>query len=119
MKNRSLAAEQEALERMLSEMVNARAERVIQPISELVRIPSENTPPTGTEIECQRYVHDRLSELDLKTEIYELTDVPGLTEHPVYRPGREYRIRPNVSAVWKGSGGGRSLLLSGHIDTVP
>jgi len=119
MKNKSLATEREALEQTLSEMANARPERVIQTISDLVQIPSENTPPIGTEFECQRYVYDRLSELDLKTEVYELTDVPGFTEHPVYRPGREYRNRPNVSAEWKGSGGGRSLLLSGHIDTVP
>src|SRR5262245_13933708 len=72
MKNRSLAAQQEALEQTLSKMVNARPERVIQAISDLVRIPSENTPPIGTEIECQRYVHDRFLQLDLKTEIYEL-----------------------------------------------
>jgi acetylornithine deacetylase len=30
-----------------------------------------------------------------------------------------YRNRPNVAAVRKGAGGGRSLILNGHMDTVP
>src|SRR5215470_19725547 len=119
MNNKSFGAEQEALEQRLSEMVKGQPDRVIQTISDLVRIPSENTPPFGAESECQRYVYDRLSRLDLNPEMYELTEAPGFTDHPVYRAGREYRNRPNVSAVWKGSGGGKSLLLSGHIDTVP
>jgi acetylornithine deacetylase len=93
--------------------------RLIETISALVRIPSENTPPAGAELECQRYVAARLSELGLKSEIYDLTSVPGLTGHPVFRHDRDYSNRPNVAALWRGSGGGKSLLLSGHIDTVP
>src|SRR5262245_60500834 len=104
MTNRHLASEQEALDQRLSEMVNARPERVIQTISDLVQIPSENTPPTGTELECQRYVYNRFRGLDLKTDIFELMEAPGFTDHPVYKPGREYESRPNVSAVWKGGG---------------
>ena len=119
MSNKSFTAQPEGLEERLSEVARARADRLIETISDLVRIPSENTPPAGAEAECQRYVRDRLRRLDLEAESYELTGVPGLTEHPVYWPGREYANRPNVAAVWKGSGGGRSLLLSGHIDTVP
>ncbi|MDX2032182.1 MAG: M20/M25/M40 family metallo-hydrolase [Blastocatellia bacterium] len=119
MATRALAAEQSVLEESLSRWMKARRERLIETISDLVRIPSENTPPVGAEGECQRYVHDRLAGYELETEMYELTEVPGFTEHPVYRPGRDYGNRPNVSAVWRGSGGGRSLLLSGHIDTVP
>jgi acetylornithine deacetylase len=114
-----MESEQRALEEKLSARVRAGADRLVETISDLVRIPSVNTPPVGTELECQRYVHRRLSGLDLKTEMYELTEAPGFAEHPVYRPGREYQGRPNVSALWKGSGGGKSLLLSGHIDTVP
>lgn len=119
MSTNSFATEQKALEQRLSAMVHAHPERVIGTIRDLVRIPSENTPPIGTEAECQRYVFNRLTDLGLQAERYEPTAVPGFVEHPVYRPGREYRNRPNVAAVWKGSGGGRSLLLSGHIDTVP
>lgn len=51
--------------------------------------------------------------------MYGLDDVPGLEHHPLYWKGRDYRNRPNVGARREGAGGGRSLLLSGHIDTVP
>ncbi|MBO0798924.1 MAG: M20/M25/M40 family metallo-hydrolase, partial [Blastocatellia bacterium] len=93
--------------------------RLRETISGLVRIPSENTPPTGSEFECQSYVQGRLRELGLQADLYELASVPGLQTHAAFRHERDYTNRPNVAAVWPGSGGGRSLLLSGHIDTVP
>jgi acetylornithine deacetylase len=93
--------------------------RLVNTIAELVRIPSENTPPVGAELGCQQYVHERLSSLGLHAELYDLNSVPGLTEHPAFRHARDYTNRPNVAAVWPGAGGGKSLLLSGHIDTVP
>ncbi len=113
------SAEHEEIERHLSAAAGRFRNRLVQTIGELVRIPSENTPPVGAELECQRYVHDRLASLGLKTEMYDLRGVAGLAEHPLFRPGRDYTNRPNVAAVWPGSGGGQSLLLSGHIDTVP
>ena len=41
-----------------------------------------------------------------------------MVEHPSYWPGRDYRDRPNIHSCQQGAGGGRSLLLTGHIDTV-
>ncbi len=105
-------------ERVYKQVV-ALSDRLVQTIKELVQIPSENTPPVGAELGCQQYVHERLASLGLKAEMYDIGSVPGLTEHPAFRHAREYTNRPNVAAVWQGAGGGRSLLLSGHIDTVP
>jgi acetylornithine deacetylase len=51
--------------------------------------------------------------------MYELDQVPGIRDHPVFHGGRDYTGRPNVGARKAGTGGGRSLLLSGHVDTVP
>src|SRR6185436_12808931 len=68
---------------------------------------------------CQQYVARFLANLGWEVDCYRLDDVPGLKEHHLFWPGRNYANRPNVGARRGGSGGGRSLMLSGHIDTVP
>ncbi len=92
---------------------------LIATLQELVRIPSVNHPPTGDEYACQMAVANHFRDMHLVPEVYYLDDVAGLKEHPSYWPGRDYSNRPNVVARRKGEGGGRSLVLSGHIDTVP
>jgi len=88
-------------------------------LRDLVRIPSENLPPAGNEAACQDYVASCLRGLGLEPDVYAIADVASLASHPEYWPGRSYADRPNVNAMIRGSGGGRSLILSGHIDTVP
>lgn len=107
------------LEKKLCSYVDDHRDRLIEIIRELVRIPSENTPPIGNEKPCQQYVAEFLRNLGVGPVVYDLTVVPGLQQHPLYESGRPYDGRPNVGARKKGSGGGRSLVLSGHIDTVP
>jgi len=93
--------------------------RVTEILRELVRIPSENIPPGGCEQQVQQHVAELLRGLGLSPVVYALDDVGELQEHALYWPHRHYVGRPNVMARMKGSGGGRSLILSGHIDTVP
>ena len=107
------------LEKKLGSYVEEHRDRLVEIIRDLVRIPSENTPPDGREEACQQYVAEFLRQQDLAPTLYELSEVPGLREHPLYEPGRDYERRPNVGARKNGRGGGRSLVLSGHIDTVP
>jgi len=109
----------EAIEEQVSKVAELLRERVVRTLQELVQIPSENTPPSGVELGCQQYVDQRLRAIGMKSEMYYMNEVPALREHPAFRHDRDYAGRPNVAAVWKGAGGGRSLLLSGHIDTVP
>jgi len=107
------------LEELLRSHVEKRRDRLVEIDRDLVRIPSENTPPTGSEKACQLYASDFLRKLDLNPTLYELSEFATLESHPLLWPGRDYRDRPNLGARRKGRGGGRSLLLSGHIDTVP
>ncbi len=99
--------------------VESLREYLIETTQELVRIPSINHPPTGEEFSCQMVVARHLYEIGLTPDVYYLDQVPGLKDHPSYWPGRFYNDRPNVVARRVGVGGGRSLVLSGHIDTVP
>jgi acetylornithine deacetylase len=93
-------------------------DEIVQVMQDLVRMPSQNTPPDGEELACQEYIAASLRNSGLPVDIYEPDQVPGMLEHPAFWPGRRYRGRPNVSSLLEGKGNGRSLLLTGHMDTV-
>ena len=101
------------------EMMLRYRDEIVQVVQDLVRLPSRNTPPTGEEKACQVYIGDYLQGVGLSADLYEPDQVPGLLDHPAYWPGRTYKDRPNVASILAGRGGGRSLLLTGHVDTVP
>lgn len=85
----------------------------------LVNIETENRPPDGHEKEGQEYVKRYL--LGLGMEVTELSppEVPGFEQNEAFLHDRNYEGRSNVIGIWKGSGGGRSLLLTGHMDVAP
>lgn len=93
-------------------------DEIMQVVQDLIRLPSRNMPPGGEELACQEYLAGYLRRAGLAVDLYEPDQAPGLAEHPAFWPGREYRNRPNLHAHLPGGGGGRSLLLTGHIDTV-
>jgi acetylornithine deacetylase len=107
------------LHQRLIEYVDRNHARLTSLIAELVRRPSENTPPVGQEGACQHYIASLLSAAGWAPDLYELDAVPGLHDHPLFEAGRNYAGRPNVGARRTGAGNGRSLILSGHVDTVP
>jgi len=109
----------QAMEERLVEYVEQYSDRLFTLIGDLVRINSENMPPHGNEGDCQQYAASVLREGGWEPELYMLPDVAGLHDHPLYIGGRDYAGRPNLGARQKGVRGGRSLILSGHMDTVP
>jgi acetylornithine deacetylase len=84
----------------------------------LVRTDSVAVPPDGRETAAQRILRSALRRRRLDVELYD-TGFLERSRHPYVRRGRRYRGRHNLVARLPGTGGGRSLLLSGHIDTVP
>ena len=104
----------EAKRRLLEE-VDSRQDGIVRLLRDLVRIPSV----TGEEGEIQRFVADYVGKLGLEVDLWE-SDWHALKQHPEYVPvTRGYEGRPNILALLRGTGGGRSLLLNGHTDTVP
>ncbi len=102
------------------------ARRLLRPLREeivglaqaLVRVDSVAIPPDGHETKAQKVLRDRLKPYGLDVELYD-TGFLERSRHPFVRRDRNYKGRHNLIARRSGTGGGRSLLLSGHVDTVP
>lgn len=86
--------------------------------SELIKIDSRNLPPTGNEKKCQIHFAEEMKKIGGDVEVYDVSKVEGLTEHPAYFECRDYSDRPNTISKFFGEGEGHSLMFSGHIDTV-
>jgi len=114
------------LERRIGDAVNRNRERIAQTLQELIRFESivmaDPTKAGPGERECQNYLERRLTAAGFKTDLWE-PDADALLEiyrgKPGAQQGRNFRGRPNLAGTLPGSGGGRSILLTGHIDVVP
>ncbi len=93
-------------------------EDIIRLLSRLVQINTTAIPPNGAEAAGQQELAAFLTRFGLQPRLYP-TDFLADASHPYVRPCRDYSNRPNLICSIEGEGGGRSLLLSGHIDTVP
>jgi acetylornithine deacetylase len=96
--------------------VEARQERIVAMMREIVRVESV----TGNEASAQHYVAGLLRELGMRVDVFE-PDLAELRGHPGYwaQPGLDFAGRPNVVGVLEGDPAARSLVLNGHIDTIP
>jgi acetylornithine deacetylase len=104
----------------LRRTVASRAEQILEWTQALIRYPSENRPPGGSEGPLQGFLAAECRRQGWEVDEFSPEDVPGIRAHPLWLAGRDYGPeRRNVVAVWKGTGGGRSVLLSGHADVAP
>ncbi|MDQ3162845.1 MAG: hypothetical protein M3Q92_08455, partial [Actinomycetota bacterium] len=69
------------------------------------------------ERELQEFVSERLGALNAGIDLFE-PDAGELRDHPMMPPWHHWRGRPITVATLKGAGGGRSLIINGHIDVV-
>lgn len=105
----------EAKSRVLAK-IDENWEREVEFLRGMVRRPST----LGSEAVVQRFVAEELGEMGLEPDVWQI-DNAEIARLPGYSPVEwSYEGRPNVAAVWRSpSGGGRSLLLNGHVDVVP
>jgi len=114
----------DAIEREIDRWVTEHQGELLGFLSRLVQTPSEVLPPRpGGELACQRIVEAAYREAGATVDVFTPDQVPGLREHPLFCGTwdglpRTFENRPDVVGVFKGSGGGRSILLSAHVDTV-
>ncbi len=93
-------------------------DKLVKFIQDIVMIPSIS----GKEEKVQKFIFQKLTELDLNIE-YVYPDIETLQKSDDYFETTSfikygYENRPNVAGILKGTGGGRSICLSGHIDVV-
>lgn len=72
----------------------------------------------GQEEAAQKYLAGYLEKMGCVVDLFE-PDNERMKLYPGYNQGHSYNKRPNVVGVYKGTGGGKSLILNGHMDTMP
>jgi acetylornithine deacetylase len=65
----------------------------------------------------QQFLADRLAGLGADIDQFE-PDAATLRDHPMMPPWHHWKGRPITVATLRGTGGGRSLIVNGHIDVV-
>ncbi len=97
----------------LDQEIESRRDELVGIVADLVQRPSL----LGQEAQAQAYVAEHLRSSDLEVSSWDLED--QLKLHPeAGDSGVPFAGRPNVSGRLRGAGGGRSLILNGHIDVV-
>ncbi len=110
-----------ALERQLVEELGEREAEIVDLACDLIQLDTtarEPGDPPREEAELQALLAARLAGAGFEVDVFE-PDAAALEGRPLVPPGLEFAGRPQLAARVVGSGGGRSLLLNGHIDVVP
>ncbi|MBN2073532.1 MAG: M20/M25/M40 family metallo-hydrolase [Actinobacteria bacterium] len=106
--------------------INKNKDDFLETLSGLIKIKTENLPPGGNEKPGQEYIYNKINKFipENDIDIFEIDDVRGIRENPLFFPTivgmeKQYSDRPDLVARLKGTGNGRSLAFSGHMDTMP
>lgn len=103
----------DAISRRLHEAVERRDAERVALLQELVRIPSV----TGQEALIGTVLGSAFEDAGLRVRTQDV-DAARVSRYLAGGQSADFSDRPNVVGTWHGNGGGRSLLLNGHMDTV-
>jgi len=113
----------DAGEQRLVDAIAARSDELVALLCDLIRFDTtsrtEPDDPARDEAALQAHLAARLQAAGAEVDVWEPArdDVAG---HPLTPAGGiGFAGRPQLAARFRGTGGGRSLLLNGHIDVVP
>jgi acetylornithine deacetylase len=112
--------------KLIDKWIEKNKDEIADSLSELIKIKTENLPPKGNEKPGQEYLYNFASRFieSQNLDLFEIEEVEGLKDHPQFFPtmaGMEklYKNRPDLVVKMQGTKGNRSLLFSGHMDTMP
>jgi acetylornithine deacetylase len=107
-------------EAKILEHVEARREYAIDFLRRMVNFDSSTIDHGfgGREKAIQEWLAEHLSGWGFETRLFE-PDNAKMETYPDFSRGHDYTNRPNLVATLRGTGGGRSLILNGHVDTMP
>jgi len=112
----------DATERALVARIAERRDEIVGLASELIAFDttsrSSNDEPARDETALQQALAARLERAGAEIDLWEPAP-EDVADHPLSVPGIAFAGRPQLAATLRGSGGGSSLLLNGHIDVVP
>jgi acetylornithine deacetylase len=109
------------LERRVLDAIASREDELVALLCDLIRLDTlarEPGDPPRQEAELQEGLAARLRGAGFAVELWE-PDEAELAGAGNVPPGLDFAGRPQLAARLAGRGGGRSLLLNGHIDVVP
>ncbi len=109
-----------AREREVVDEVAARRDDIVAVASTLIGFDTtarETHDPPRQEAELQAFLADRLRAAGAEIDLFE-PSAEQLVGKPLVPPGLGFEGRPQLVARFAGAGGGRSLLLNGHVDAV-
>ncbi|MBI0576008.1 peptidase [Neobacillus cucumis] len=87
--------------------------------AKLLQLMVQENSTRGNESGAQAIVIEKCRQLGLDLDIWEIDD-DELKNHTAFCCDRQsFEGNPNLVAVLKGTGGGKSIILNGHIDVVP
>ena len=102
-------------QQIIESYIDQHSDEAIALLQKLIQQPSVQ----GNEKGVQEIVIQKLESLGLEVDVWD-PSYRDLSTSPYFVPSRNsYDGSPNVVGVLRGQGGGKSVILNGHIDVVP
>ncbi|PGL72128.1 peptidase [Bacillus sp. AFS055030] len=103
------------LKAKINDYIHKNKNKAIELLQHLVREKSVS----GNEAGAQNIISNYLRNLGLVIDVFE-PSIEELTKSSYFISERtSFKDSPNIVAIFKGTGNGRSIILNGHIDVVP